>query len=82
VYVALSHGLRFHPRAVTVLVRWDDVERVRVDLRWHACDAGAEPDEGGGYDVEAHILSLNALTHAWGIGRTRSGWVQWLLVDL
>lgn len=80
VRAALGHGRRFCPRRLTVLVRWQDLERVRVDLRWRDC-LDAATAQGDGDDPEATIWLLDQLSVDWGVGRTREGWVHWLVVD-
>lgn len=78
VRAALDHGLAFNPRAVTVLVRWLDLERVRVDLRWWGCAEAARPHDGR-HGLDATVSTLDALADDWGVRRTGPGWVHWLV---
>ena len=78
---ALDHGLRFEPRAVTISVRWVDVERVRVDLRWFG-GAEAARRQRAGRDLSTTIATLEALTVEWGVGRRAGVAVQWVVADV
>lgn len=80
VRAAMAHGLRFEPRAMTLLVRWLDRDRVRVDLRWFDCSGAARPSPGAD-EVGATMWLLDTVADTWGIGRKGSGWVHWIVVD-
>lgn len=77
---AMAHGLRFDPRGVTLLVRWLDLDRVRLELRWRQCASTASP--GAGADaVEDTTWLLDTIADDWGVGRSGGSWVQWIVVD-
>ncbi|UMG91831.1 hypothetical protein [Nocardioides sp. TF02-7] len=78
--VTLAHGLRFGPRRLTLLIRWQDLERVRVDVRWSGCSDAAAADQGG-HDLQATIATLDALAADWGVARDDGGWLQWIVAD-
>lgn len=80
VRAAMSHGLRFDPRRVTLLIRWLDRDRVRMDLRWLGGSDTAQPSPEFD-DVRATISTLDTFADEWGVGRKESGWVQWMVVD-
>lgn len=80
VRAAMAHGLRFDPRTMTLQVRWLDRDRIRVDLRWFDCAAAAKPSPGADR-VGATTWLLDTVANTWGIGRTRNGWVHWIVVD-
>ena len=80
VSAALSHGARFAPRAVTLLIRWEDHSRVRVDVRWVGASHTATVRAPGG-DVECSTAVFDAFADEWGVGPRRNGWVQWMVVD-
>ncbi len=80
VRAAMEHGLRFAPRAVTVMVRWLDADRVRIDVRWHGCRATARPTATES-DVESTAAALDVLAEDWGFTIGRSGPVQWMVLD-
>lgn len=78
---ALAHGLRFEPREVALLVRWCDLERVRLDLRWIDCRDTARPDPEGD-DVDATISTLDTLAADWGVTCVEGTWVHWIVADI
>ena len=80
VHAAMVHGLRFDPRGVTLLIRWLDPDRVRLDLRWHGCSSTARVALADG-DVGATIATLDTLAEEWGFGSSRRGSIQWMVVD-
>ncbi|MBZ5740648.1 hypothetical protein [Nocardioides mangrovi] len=75
---AISHGLRFAPRGVIILVRWLDLERVRLDARWVGGSSSAQPGAADA-DVGATISTLDVLADEWGVGRAGDGWVLWMV---
>ena len=78
---AVEHGTRFAPRALTVFVRWVDVERIRVDLRWYGC-ADAACREQPAHGLAGTISTLDALAVEWGLGHTGGAWIQWIVADV
>jgi hypothetical protein len=76
---ALGHGLLYGPRGVSVRLRWADLDRIRVDVRWHGCSEVSRSTVDSD-DVEAIGALLDALTDTWGFGGGAPGW-QWMLVD-
>lgn len=80
VYAAIGYGLRFDPRGVTLLIRWIDPDRIRLDLRWHGCSATAR-ESTADCDVSETISTLDAIAETWGFGRGRRGPVHWMVVD-
>lgn len=77
---AMRHGLRFDPQEVTLLLRWSDAERVRLDVRWRGCSSTARTDAGG-QEVRTTIATLDALAAEWGVELVPSGWVLWMVAD-
>lgn len=80
VRAAVEHGLRFEPRGVTVTLRWLDVNRARIDVRWHGCRATAQPSVTMS-DLESTAAALDVLTDDWGFATSRLGPVQWMVID-
>jgi hypothetical protein len=80
VLAAVSHGLRFNPRSVTITLRWVDLDRVRVDVRWRNCSRTAIPVEADG-DLESTAGTLDALAEDWGFATSSWGPVQWMVFD-
>jgi hypothetical protein len=80
VRATMGHGLRFGPRALTVLIGWVDPDRVRLEVRWIGCSTIASGNLSG-HDVGATISTLDTLADGWGFGSGRSGWVHWMVVD-
>ncbi|WP_460709679.1 STAS domain-containing protein [Nocardioides dilutus] len=80
VLAAITHGLRFDPRSVTIAVRWVDLDRVRVDVRWKGCSATARPAGASG-DLESTTGTLDALAEDWGFSTNAWGPVQWMVLD-
>jgi hypothetical protein len=80
VRAALGHGLAYHPRAVTVLVRWCAPEQVRVDLRWWGSAATVRSHQSDD-EVEAMVSVLDALAVHWDVAVTDVGWVHWLVAS-
>lgn len=79
VVAAVAHGLRFDPRSVTITMQWQDLDRVRVDVRWRGCSATASPSSGG--ELESTIGTLDALAEEWGFATSSWGPVQWMVLD-
>jgi anti-anti-sigma factor len=77
---AMAHGLQFDPRRVTLLVRWLDLDRVRLELKWFGCSGAARPGTASS-DVTATIATLDALSDEWGVGRRGDGWLHWIVAD-
>ncbi len=77
---AMGHGLQFEPRGLTVLIRWLDLDRVQVDLRWWRCSPTSSPGSSG-QDLETTLATLDTLAAGWGVHRAGSRWVLWLVVD-
>lgn len=77
---AVEHGLWFRPRALTILVRWTDVERVRFDIRWFGASETAHPD-GSRPDLSVTISTLDALAAEWGVGHRGTVSIQWIVAD-
>jgi|GEM_PF-6959108 len=81
VLAAVTNGLRFGPTRVTLTLKWLDLDRVRVDAEWTGCSRVASSHENS-YDVESTVATLEALTEHWGFGATRSGPIQWMVLDI
>jgi hypothetical protein len=77
---AVVHGRRFDPRGVTLLIRWQDPDRVRLDLRWRGCTRTARPSKAGD-DVGATISTLDGSADEWGVVRRGHGWAHWMVFD-
>lgn len=78
---AVEHGTRFEPRALTMLVRWVGVERVRIDLRWYG-GTDAARQERPEQALAGTIATLDALATEWGLGHNGSAWIQWIVADV
>lgn len=80
VRAAVGHGLRFAPGGVTLMLRWLDVDRVRIDVRWYGCRATARLATAES-DLESTAAALDVLAENWGFATSRTGPVQWMVVD-
>ena len=80
VLAAIGHGARFDPRAVTITLRWLDLDRVRVDVRWHGCLEIARLPAADG-EVESTAATLDAFAEDWGFGTNSSGPIQWMVLN-
>ena len=80
VRAAVGHGIRFGPKATTVALRWLDLDRVFIDVRWHRCSSTAVHFVEDG-DVESTAAVFDALSEEWGFGTSGSGPSQWMVVD-
>lgn len=80
VCAGVAHGQRFDPRGVTVVIRWEDPDRVRLDLRWLGCAKAARPSKDID-EVRETISTLDRCADEWGLGRSRLGWVHWMVFD-
>lgn len=78
-WAALGHGLRHGPRAVTVILRWVDLDRVRVDVQWHGPTRAARSSVSS-QQVEASIALFDAVAETWGFGHGSPG-SQWMILD-
>jgi hypothetical protein len=76
---AVAHGLLFRPRAVTVTLQWADLDRVRVDVRWHGC-AGAAPGTVSRNALDSTVAIFDAVAESWGFGPGSRLW-QWMILD-
>lgn len=76
---ALGHGLRYGPRGVSVTLRWADLDRVRVGLRWHDV-TGLAHARVSNQDLEATAAFMDAVAESWVFGAGSPG-AQWLVVD-
>ncbi|MDF1605795.1 hypothetical protein [Nocardioides sp. YIM 152315] len=79
-HAAMTHGLRFEPSRMTLLIRWLDLDRVRLDLRWVGCSSTALPGTAS-RDVDATISTLDAIADEWGVGHSGSDWVHWIVAE-
>lgn len=75
---AVDHGLRFQPRGLTILLRWTDVDRVRLDISWIDCSATALSG-GDPCEVEEAISVFDSLAQDWGVAPSDTGWAQWMI---
>ena len=80
VRTAMEHGLRFDPRGVTMTLRWLDVDRVRIDVWWEGCRSTARRGVSDG-DLDSTVAALDVLAEDWGFATSRSGPVQWMVID-
>jgi hypothetical protein len=80
VAAAVGHGLRFGPKSMTLALRWLDLDRVFIDVRWHKClsTAASSVHEGG---IESTVAIFDSLSAEWGFGASASGPAQWMVVD-
>lgn len=80
VLAAVSHGLRFRPRSVTITLQWLDTDRVRIDVRWKNCSGTAQPGATTS-DLEGMVGTLDNLAEEWGFLSGRWGPIQWIVLD-
>ena len=76
---ALGHGLLYGPRGVSVTMRWADLDRVRVDVRWRGCTRVAQGAVST-QELESTLALLDAVAESWGFG-AGSPASQWMVVD-
>lgn len=79
--LALGHGLRFHPRAVAIDLRWLDADRVAVDLRWRGSSRVTGSATAGHESVEWTPAAFDAIAESWGLRVSASEPVHWFVVD-
>jgi hypothetical protein len=79
-FAGLTHGLRYDPRGLTVLMRWLDPDRVRLDLRWLG-GLGVTRTTVAESDLECTESTFDALADDWGFGLNPTGWVHWSVID-
>jgi hypothetical protein len=77
-HAAVSHGLRFDPSAVDLLLRWLDPNRLLIDLRCVGCAEAATPTSDRA-DVGGTISTLDVLAADWGIRRDTRESVLWMV---
>ncbi len=80
VLAAVANGLRFDPERVTLTLQWLDLDRIRVAAEWRGCSRAA-PTRDSGYDARASLATLDALADHWGFESSRSGRMQWMVLD-
>jgi hypothetical protein len=76
---AVGYGLLYHPRGVSVIMRWLDLDRVRVDVRWHGC-ARVSRGTVSTERLESTVALFDAVAESWGFGHGSPG-TQWMVVD-
>lgn len=76
---ALGHGLPYGPRGVSVIMRWADHDRVRVDVRWHGCTRVSRSTVSS-QKLESTVALFDAVAESWGFGHGSPG-SQWMVVD-
>ena len=82
---ATEYGLRFAPRGLTLQIRWLDLDRIRLEVRWHGCSSTAHPSSRDPFRVRGEIEQvaaiLDAMTDDWGISRDAHARVHWMVLD-
>lgn len=76
---ALAPGPRFEPSSVCVLLRWDDLDHVRVDVQWHGL-GGSTPDDVADEAMRGSGEVMDTLAVRWGLMRSSTPG-QWMIVD-
>ncbi|MFC6043321.1 hypothetical protein ACFP8W_01845 [Nocardioides hankookensis] len=78
---AVQHGLRFGPTRLTILLRWLDVDLVRLDVTWNESAtpalAGTDP-----HDVGEAAPIFDGLAREWDVSTTGTGWGQWMILSI
>jgi hypothetical protein len=82
---ATEHGLRFEPRGLTLQIRWLDLDRIRLEVRWHGCSSTAhpsfrDPSRARG-EIERVAAVLDEMADEWGIGSEARDEFHWMVVD-
>ncbi|MBF4764406.1 hypothetical protein ISU07_14830 [Nocardioides islandensis] len=82
---ATEHGLRFGPRGLTLLIRWLDLDRIRLEVRWHGCSSSdppcsRDPSLARG-EIERAAAILDELADDWGISSDAPAPVHWMVLD-
>ncbi len=78
-WAALRHGLRYGPSAVSVNLRWADLDHVRVDVRWYG-GTGAARSSLSSVQLSSTLALFDAVAESWGF-ECGSPRLQWMVVD-
>ena len=82
---ATEYGLRFGPRGLTLQIRWLDLDRVRLEVRWHGGSGAALPisrdPSRARRDIEQVAASLDQMADEWGISSDAQAPVHWMVLD-
>ena len=82
---ATEHGLRFEPRGLTLQIRWLDLDRIRLEVRWHGCSSTAHPSSRDPSRVRGEIAQvaavLDEMADEWGISSDAPAPVHWMVLD-
>jgi hypothetical protein len=76
---AVGHGLRYGPHGVSVIIRWMDPDRIRIDVRWHGC-SGVTRSSVDTQALESTIDLFDSVAESWGFGPGSPG-SHWMVVD-
>lgn len=76
---ALAPGGGFEPSSVCVLLRWADLDHVRVDVEWHGLD-DAEPDDVADEALRTSADVMDSVAARWGVERGAPPG-KWMVVD-
>ena len=77
---AVKQGLVHEPRALTLALRWVDLDRVRLDFRWHACVARF-PGRDHQREQAPALATLRAESQTWGLMHRGHQTTQWIVLD-
>jgi hypothetical protein len=82
---ATEHGLRFGPRGLTLQIRWLDLDRIRLEVRWHGGSSTAHPSSRdpsrARSQIEQVAATLDELADGWGLSSDANAAVHWMVVD-
>lgn len=82
---ATEYGLRFGPRGLTLQIRWLDLDRIRLEMRWHGCSNAALPSSREPFrargEIEQVAAVLDEMADDWGISSDAHAPVHWMVLD-
>jgi hypothetical protein len=82
---ATEHGLRFDPRGLTMSIRWLDLDRICLEVRWHGCSRGAHPSARRPSLPQGKIARtaaiLDGLAADWGFRGGTEAPVHWMVLE-
>jgi hypothetical protein len=80
---AVAHGLRFGPRDLVMMIRWEDLDRFRIEMVWQGGSSQASVvSDSAGDSLRRSARVFDSLAERWGLGSTEgaASW-QWFIVN-
>lgn len=77
---AVGHGLMVRPLRLTLSVRWIDLDRVRLEFRWHGCTSASSTSRDDDRAWTAALAALGTEAQSWGVRRAQET-IQWMVLD-